>query len=213
MAANKRPNELATAAALAAGDLTIIGQGTNAFKVALSVLKTFILTGIEAGATADQTNAEVETAYSAQVAIVTQAAAEAGTATVAKRWTPQRVSQAIAALETAVFSESFESSEQTITLGSNHSTAHGLTALPTLTQVVLRCKTAELGFSIGDEITVHYVDGNSAGRGFTVSVDTTNIVVSVAPTNALLVHRKSATIGTNSSLTEANWKIVVRAWL
>ena len=40
MAANKRLNELATAAALTATDLTIIGQGTNAFKVALSALKT-----------------------------------------------------------------------------------------------------------------------------------------------------------------------------
>lgn len=56
------------------------------------------LDGIESGATADQSNAEIETAYNAQVAIVSQAAAEAGTSTTAERWTPQRVSQAIAAL-------------------------------------------------------------------------------------------------------------------
>jgi len=100
MAANKRVQGLTTAAALAAGDLTIIGQGTNAFKVALSVLKDFIFTpaevtklaGIETAATADQTDAEVETAYNAQVGIVSQGDAEAGTATVAERWTPQRVS-------------------------------------------------------------------------------------------------------------------------
>ncbi len=147
MAANKRLNELTTAAALAAGNLTIIGQGTNAFKVALSVLKTFInpvpftaaeqtklsgietaatadqsdaeiktayeantdtnafddaaqtkLAGIETAATADQTDAEVETAYNAQVGIVSQGDAEAGTATVAERWTPQRVRQATSAL-------------------------------------------------------------------------------------------------------------------
>ena len=41
MAANKRLNELAAASALTATDLTIIGQGTNAFKAALSALKTF----------------------------------------------------------------------------------------------------------------------------------------------------------------------------
>ncbi len=75
MAANKRLNELAAAAALAAGDLTIIGQGTNAFKAALSTLKTFM-----DGAT------------------VSQADAEAGTATVAERWTPQRVAQALNAI-------------------------------------------------------------------------------------------------------------------
>ncbi len=105
MAANKRIQGLTTAAALATGDSTIIGQGTNAFKVALSALKDFIFTpaevtklaGIETAATADQTDAEVETAYNAQVGIVSQGDAEAGTATVAERWTPQRVGQAIGA--------------------------------------------------------------------------------------------------------------------
>lgn len=56
------------------------------------------LDGIESGATADQTNSEIETAYNAQVAAVTQAEAEAGTSTTIKRWTPERVAQAIAAL-------------------------------------------------------------------------------------------------------------------
>ena len=56
------------------------------------------LGGIEAGATADQSDAEIETAYNNQVGIVSQAAAEAGTSTVAERWTPERVKQAIEAL-------------------------------------------------------------------------------------------------------------------
>jgi hypothetical protein len=55
----------------------------------------------EAGATADQTDAEIETAYNNQVAQVSQAEAEAGTVTADRRWTPQRVSQAIAALGAA----------------------------------------------------------------------------------------------------------------
>ncbi len=41
MATNKRLEDLTAAAALTATDLTIIGQGTNAFKAALSALKTF----------------------------------------------------------------------------------------------------------------------------------------------------------------------------
>lgn len=56
------------------------------------------LDGIETGATADQTDSEIETAYNAQVAVATQAEAEAGTLTDVKRWTPQRVKQAIDAL-------------------------------------------------------------------------------------------------------------------
>ncbi len=58
------------------------------------------LDGIETSATADQTDAEIETAYNNQVDVVSQAEAEAGTATTVRRWTAQRVAQAIAALET-----------------------------------------------------------------------------------------------------------------
>ena len=56
------------------------------------------LDGIEASATTDQTDAEIETAYNNQVAVATQAEAEAGTSTDVKRFTPQRVKQAIDAL-------------------------------------------------------------------------------------------------------------------
>lgn len=45
------------------------------------------------------TDAAIESAYNNQVAIVSQADAEAGTSTDVKRWTPQRIAQAIAALE------------------------------------------------------------------------------------------------------------------
>ncbi len=67
---------------------------TNAFTDALLTK----LNNIEANATADQTDSEIETAYNNQVSVVTQAEAEAGTATTVRRWTAQRVAQAIAAL-------------------------------------------------------------------------------------------------------------------
>ena len=56
------------------------------------------LDGIETGATADQTDAEIETAYNNQVDVVPQAEAEAGTSTTVRRWTAERVKQAIDAL-------------------------------------------------------------------------------------------------------------------
>jgi len=58
------------------------------------------LDGIETGATADQSDSEIETAYNNQVSVVSQAEAEAGTSTTVRRWTAERVAQAIAALET-----------------------------------------------------------------------------------------------------------------
>ena len=84
------------------------------------------LDGIETAATADQTDAEIKTAYEANAntnefsdaeqtklagiatgaevnpAVVPQAEAEAGTATTERVWTAERVKQAIAALESSV---------------------------------------------------------------------------------------------------------------
>lgn len=56
------------------------------------------LDGIEAGATGDQSDAEIETAYNNQVDVVSQAEAEAGVSTTVRRWNALRVAQAIAAL-------------------------------------------------------------------------------------------------------------------
>jgi hypothetical protein len=78
-----------------ADDLDDISEGT-ANKHFTSTEKTK-LSGIETGATADQTAAEIETAYNSQVAVVSQLDAEAGTSTSVWRWTVERVRQAIAA--------------------------------------------------------------------------------------------------------------------
>jgi hypothetical protein len=66
---------------------------TNAFTDALKTK----LNGIEAGATADQSNAEIETAYNAQVSEATQDEAEAGTSSTVRRWTAERIKQLVAA--------------------------------------------------------------------------------------------------------------------
>lgn len=58
------------------------------------------LSGVESGATADQSDAEIETAYDAQVAAASQGEAEAGTEVAIRRFSPLRIAQAIAALET-----------------------------------------------------------------------------------------------------------------
>lgn len=56
------------------------------------------LDGIENNATSDQTNAEIEIAYNAQVAAASQAEAEAGTEAAVRRFSPLRIKQAIDAL-------------------------------------------------------------------------------------------------------------------
>jgi hypothetical protein len=56
------------------------------------------LTSVESNATADQTDEEIETAYNNRVGVVSQVEAEAGTVQNVRRWTPERVKQAISAL-------------------------------------------------------------------------------------------------------------------
>lgn len=77
--------------ALATG--TLAGIMSAADKAALDL--------VEASATADQTDAEIETAYNTQVSAMSQATAEAGVSTTVERVTAERISQAIAALAPA----------------------------------------------------------------------------------------------------------------
>lgn len=74
-----------------AGNITVDGT-VDGRDVATDGTK---LDGIESNATADQTDAEIETAYNNQVAVGSQAQAEDSSGTTAYRWTGQRLSQAV----------------------------------------------------------------------------------------------------------------------
>lgn len=101
----------------------------------------------------------------------------------------------------------FQSAEQTITANAIHTVAHQLGVLPRKFGAVLRCKTAELGFAVGDEVTV----GNYAGAdtGFECLVDAGNAMVIAATTLSIL--RRNATIGASTGITAGNWRLVLRA--
>lgn len=105
------PTQLAgwTELSYPAAPVTSVNSQTGSVALALADLDTSVtgaqldslkakVDGVEAGATADQSDAEIETAYNNQVEIVSQVIAEAGTSTTVYRWTPERVAQAIAAL-------------------------------------------------------------------------------------------------------------------
>lgn len=74
---------------------------TNKFTTAGDISK---LAGIETGATADQSDAEIETAYNSQVSAASQVEMEAGTETAIRRMSPLRIAQAIAALSAGLTS-------------------------------------------------------------------------------------------------------------
>jgi hypothetical protein len=106
---------------------------------------------------------------------------------------------------------SFVSSEQTITNSADNSVAHGLGRLPTLVQAILRCKTAELGYSVGEEVILPDASDSAAGaRGYSVYANTTNIGF-VSMNNPIALASRSS-LGTYGIITNANWKLVFKAW-
>ena len=102
----------------------------------------------------------------------------------------------------------FTSAEQTVALDTLLDVAHSLGAVPTLWQIVMRCKTANLNYAVGDEVVPHlYHDGNTDA----------NVVFSVDATNMTVVSGGIMTLLDQSSKNAANitvgsWKWVMRAW-
>ncbi len=107
------------------------------------------------------------------------------------------------------FSSSFVSSEVTInspTTGT-YSVTHGLSGLPTMFQCVLRCKTAEYGYAVNDEIRIDS-SGASTEYAGSVSINTSSITFKTLGTiqvNRLDTHAIGA-------ITPGNWKIIFRCW-
>lgn len=106
------------------------------------------------------------------------------------------------------------SAEQTITSNGALTLAHGLGVAPSLVFPVLICKTAEFGYSVGDIIPAP-LGTSTAGddtRGASVEIGgTTNILVRYNTAGQVfsVVHKTSAgTVG----LTNANWRLIMRAW-
>lgn len=102
---------------------------------------------------------------------------------------------------TTALSTSFESSEQTIAgQAFSVSVAHGLSSVPKLCQAVLRCKTAEQNYSIGDEFHL---------TNEILVQDATN--VTLCSDAALNVKNKTNYATFNPTV--ANWKLVLRAFI
>jgi hypothetical protein len=113
---------------------------------------------------------------------------------------------------TLPFSQSFESAQQTITTAGSLTLAHSLSARPKLYSGFLQCTTAEFGYSIGDEVIALTTTGLSASdRGVSIVPDATNMNIRYG-NDASVFSATNKTTGVYQSLTNANWRFVVRAW-
>jgi len=104
---------------------------------------------------------------------------------------------------------SFQSSEQTITNAGALTIPHSLGVVPKKYQGYLICKTAEHGYSIGDEVRIGDYDGSGLG-GYGVSIvpDATNLVCRYGDSGIIVIHK---TNGSEQIVTNTNWRVILRA--
>lgn len=110
----------------------------------------------------------------------------------------------------------FESAEQTCptTNLTAVALAHGGSRAPDQTRIYLRCTTAELGYSIGDEYCITDMDPGLNDRFFGHWANATTVNYWwVMGTNSAPAIRQKGT-ATLTTVTTANWRVVVRClWL
>lgn len=110
----------------------------------------------------------------------------------------------------------FESAEQTVS-STNFATtvvAHGGPRTPDIVQLILRCKTASNGYSVGDEVDITAHDHTMSDRSFSVwtSASQVGLMWRQSLSTAPAVPDKST--GSLATITAANWKLVFKClWL
>jgi hypothetical protein len=103
----------------------------------------------------------------------------------------------------------FESSELTMTNNALTTANHGLGFVPKRVECFIRCKTAELNWSVGDEINIANSECTTGSglRFDCVYADATVVGISFASTT---IPDKTSPAARNAP-TNANWKFVLRA--
>jgi len=107
-------------------------------------------------------------------------------------------------------SPDFISTEQTVAADALLDIAHGLSAIPPLIQVVLRCTTANIGYSVNDELVVFQSQhADAVDTGVSVGSDSTNVFIIQGAT----INLKDKSTFNDASITVGSWRWVARAWL
>lgn len=141
--------------------------------------------------------------------IASVAEAQAGTDNT-QIMTPLRTAQYVTNL---LATQKYVSPEQTITSGGLLTLAHGLGAVPSNVVLQLSCQTAEAGYAVGDKPFVSFNQSDGGTSIYNTSyANATNVFVRFSNISSCfkIGHK---TTGVSTTLTNANWKLIVRAWL
>lgn len=105
---------------------------------------------------------------------------------------------------------SFTTGEISILAASASTDAHGLGGVPDRIKTIIRCKTAILGYAVGDEVEVAYSFYNGyESNNVQVFATATDLKSIQGLTKWWLAH---ATTGQVTAVAAANWKLVIKAW-
>lgn len=117
------------------------------------------------------------------------------------------------AWEYAPFGKRFTSADQTVSSAGLLTVAHSLGVTPFLVKVWLKCLTAELNYTIGDLVEAPSASSSSAAdnHGFALKRDATNVYVRFG-SNANPLRLPDWTTGASTTLTNANWALVIEAF-
>ena len=114
-----------------------------------------------------------------------------------------------------IFTKTYTSGEQTISGGGTLSLTHSLGGYPEIVRVYVICKIAEYGYSIGDRLEVSIALNQSIGAAETAMsfrTTSTQILIKYGLTTTPITAIRLDT-GNGIYLTNANWRLVVKAFV
>lgn len=105
---------------------------------------------------------------------------------------------------------SFTTAEISIVAAATSTDAHGLGGMPDRIKTILRCKTADLGYAVGDDVEapLAFYNGYESNNA-QVFANATNLKSVQGSTRWWIAH---ATTGVVTLITPASWKMVIKAW-
>lgn len=106
----------------------------------------------------------------------------------------------------------YDSGLQTITSGGLLTLAHGLAAVPAFVTADLECQTIDAGYAVGEVLAIGPFYDSGGAAGMSVRKDATNLLVRFTSTGTVFATVQAGG-GTGTFLTNANWKLRVRAYV
>ena len=107
----------------------------------------------------------------------------------------------------------YVSPETSVAAGGTATLTHGLGAMPKAIHLSVVCKTAELGYVVGEEAALigNLLTGVDAGTNISLQTASTSTTIrlKVGSTGIAVLNM---TTGVPALITAANWKIIVRAY-